>query len=218
MDDKNQQIIKSNNEKIEENNKNLSKLQTGYNTVYQKQVDIQTQIQTLKKSQIENNVNINSIKSKITLFSNDKCPTCGTSFNTEIFKNLKQQLNDLLIQKNEINDKLNEQLKQLNDNAKSVQEYLNKINNAVYKIQQQNTQLSSENYIINAKVSQNGEFKAIQNIINKTQEQIEEVKEHIEEKNKEMLDLQNLLVVYSIDGVKQKVINNYLPLLNKEID
>jgi len=33
-----------------------------------------------------------------------------------------------------------------------------------------------------------------------------------------MLDLQNLCVVYSIDGVKQKVINNYLPLLNKEIE
>jgi len=33
-----------------------------------------------------------------------------------------------------------------------------------------------------------------------------------------MLDLQNLLLVFSIDGVKQKVINNYLPLLNKEIE
>jgi hypothetical protein len=33
-----------------------------------------------------------------------------------------------------------------------------------------------------------------------------------------MLDLQNLSLVYSIDGVKQKVINNYLPLLNKEIE
>ena len=32
-----------------------------------------------------------------------------------------------------------------------------------------------------------------------------------------MIDMQNLCVVYSIEGVKQKVINNYLPLLNKEI-
>ena len=32
-----------------------------------------------------------------------------------------------------------------------------------------------------------------------------------------MEELNTLSIIYSIEGVKQKVINNYLPLLNKEI-
>jgi hypothetical protein len=62
-----------------------------------------------------------------------------------------------------------------------------------------------------------GEYQAVQNIINKTTEQITTIKTALEEKNQSMIDMQNLCVVYSIEGVKQKVINNYLPLLNKEI-
>jgi hypothetical protein len=62
-----------------------------------------------------------------------------------------------------------------------------------------------------------GEYQAVQNIINKTTEQITTIKTALEEKNQNMIDMQNLCVVYSIEGVKQKVINNYLPLLNKEI-
>jgi DNA repair exonuclease SbcCD ATPase subunit len=64
----------------------------------------------------------------------------------------------------------------------------------------------------------NAEYQGIKNIIEKTTIQFDEIKHNIEKKNQQMHDLQNLSLVYSIDGVKQKVINNYLPLLNKEIE
>lgn len=72
--------------------------------------------------------------------------------------------------------------------------------------------------LLEQKLKTNTEYQAVQNIIEKTTQQLNIIKENIEEKNQEMLDLQTLLTIYSIDGVKQQVINNYIPLLNKEIE
>lgn len=64
----------------------------------------------------------------------------------------------------------------------------------------------------------NTEYTGIQNIIDKTQEQIQLLTKSIKEKTEKLSLLQQLLTIYSIEGVKQQVINNYLPILNKEID
>jgi DNA repair exonuclease SbcCD ATPase subunit len=87
----------------------------------------------------------------------------------------------------------------------------------VQTIQADTTKLQNSNYLIQQSMKVSGEYQAVQNIINKTTEQITTIKTALEEKNQSMIDMQNLCVVYSIEGVKQKVINNYLPLLNKEI-
>jgi hypothetical protein len=87
----------------------------------------------------------------------------------------------------------------------------------VQTIQADTTKLQNSNYLIQQSMKVSGEYQAVQNIINKTTEQITTIKTALEEKNQNMIDMQNLCVVYSIEGVKQKVINNYLPLLNKEI-
>ena len=216
--EENQSKIEENKKIIKDNNDKLQKLQDNYNKIVNQQNQLNIQIQNYKKQQIENNVNINNINDKILLFQQDKCPTCGTSFTSDWFNELRQQLNILLQQKEEIKKQLEDKLTELNNNINLTKDYLTKINNAAYQIQQQNIKLNSENFVIQEKINQSGEFQAIQNIINMTVNQIKEVKNNIEEKNQQMLDLQNLLVVYSIDGVKQKVINNYLPLFNKEIE
>ena len=215
--DENQAKIEENKKLIEENNVKLQKLNDGYMQYAQQQQQINIQIQGLKKQQIENSVNIKSIQEKIDLFNQEKCPTCGTTFSSVQFDELRQKLQELLFQKTQINDNLTTSINASSESFNNVQTYLQKINQAVYTIQQQNTQLNSENYVIQEKMKQSSEYQAVQNIIDKTSEQIVEIKDKIEECNTQMLDLQKLAVVYSIDGVKQKVINNYLPLLNKEI-
>lgn len=212
-----QQQIDENNVKIAENNVKLQKLQEGYKQYAQKQQEINMNIQTIKRGQIENTMSINQLQEKINLYNQEKCPTCGTSFTGANYDEIKQKLHELKAQKDEITLKLNQKLQELANNVNQVNEYLQKITAAVQTIQADTTKLQNSNYLIQQSMKVSGEYQAVQNIINKTTEQITTIKTALEEKNQNMIDMQNLCVVYSIEGVKQKVINNYLPLLNKEI-
>lgn len=212
-----QQQIDENNVKIAENNAKLQKLQDGYKQYAQKQQEINMNIQTIKRGQIENTMSINQLQEKINLYNQEKCPTCGTSFTGANYDEIKQKLHELKTQKDEITLKLNQKLQELTNNVNQVNEYLQKITAAVQTIQADTTKLQNSNYLIQQSMKVSGEYQAVQNIINKTTEQITTIKTALEEKNQNMIDMQNLCVVYSIEGVKQKVINNYLPLLNKEI-
>lgn len=212
-----QQQIDENNVKIAENNAKLQKLQEGYKQYAQKQQEINMNIQTIKRGQIENTMSINQLQEKINLYNQEKCPTCGTSFTGANYDEIKQKLHELKAQKDEITLKLNQKLQELANNVNQVNEYLQKITTAVQTIQADTTKLQNSNYLIQQSMKVSGEYQAVQNIINKTTEQITTIKTALEEKNQNMIDMQNLCVVYSIEGVKQKVINNYLPLLNKEI-
>ncbi|WQJ51130.1 MAG: SbcC-like subunit of palindrome specific endonuclease [phage Lak_Megaphage_RVC_AP4_GC26] len=210
--------IEENNNKIQEDNQKLKTLNDGYNQYVQKQQEITNQFNSIKNQQIENSINIRQIQEKINLFKQEKCPTCGCSFSSEQFNELRENLNKLMQDKMNIDTQLQGQMKTLTDNSKIVSDYLNKIASAVTKINQSINALNSENLVIQEKLKSNSEYKAVQNIIEKTTDQLNVIKKNIEDKNQQMLDLQNLSLVYSIDGVKQKVINNYLPLLNKEIE
>ena len=212
-----QQQIDENNVKITENNAKLQKLQEGYKQYAQQQQEINMNIQTIKRGQIENTMSINQLQEKINLYNQEKCPTCGTSFTGANYDEIKQKLHELKAQKDEITLKLNQKLQELTNNVNQVNEYLQKITAAVQTIQADTTKLQNSNYLIQQSMKVSGEYQAVQNIINKTTEQITTIKTALEEKNQNMIDMQNLCVVYSIEGVKQKVINNYLPLLNKEI-
>ena len=212
-----QQQIDENNIKITENNAKLQKLQEGYKQYAQHQQEINMNIQTIKRGQIENTMSINQLQEKINLYNQEKCPTCGTSFTGANYDEIKQKLQELKAQKDEITLKLNQKLQELTNNVNQVNEYLQKITAAVQTIQADTTKLQNSNYLIQQSMKVSGEYQAVQNIINKTTEQITTIKTALEEKNQNMIDMQNLCVVYSIEGVKQKVINNYLPLLNKEI-
>lgn len=218
LNNENKNKIVENNQKIDDFNNTLETLNISYGEYIQKQKDLNTQFNIIKQEQIENQMNIKTLTDKISLFNQDKCPTCGTSFSTKKFENLRNQLNTLLEEKQRLDNDLKAKLKEITDNNTSVMEYISKISAATQKIRQTISQLNSENLVIQEKMKSNAEYQGIKNIIQTTSDQYDEIKAEIEKKSQQMLDLQNLQLVYSIDGVKQKVINNYLPLLNKEIE
>ena len=218
LSNENKDKIVENNNKIDEHNNTLITLNNGCAEYIQKQKELNAQFNEVKQQQIENQMNIKQINDKISLFNQDKCPTCGTSFNTKKFEQLRVQLNNLISDKKELEVQLKTKLKEITDNNKQVVDYLNKIQAAIQKIHTEINKLNSENLVIQEKMKSNAEYQGIKNIIEKTTQQFNDIKKNIEKKNQQMLDLQNLLLVFSIDGVKQKVINNYLPLLNKEIE
>lgn len=209
--------IQENLNKIQQDNENITKLTNAYTEYSQKQQDSTNTINNIKKQQYENSFNINLIQQKIDLFSKDKCPTCGTSFSGEAYQIVKQQLIDLKNQKDEITIKLNNELNDATNSYNQINEFLQKINNAIYQYKADIQSLTVENSTISQKAQENKEYQGIKNIIDNTTTQIETIKKQLSEDTRKLKDLQNLAVVYSIDGVKQKVIINYLPILNKEI-
>lgn len=116
-----------------------------------------------------------------------------------------------------IDTQLQGQMKTLTDNSKIVSDYLNKIASAVTKINQSINVLNSENLVIQEKLKSNSEYKAVQNIIEKTTDQLNVIKRILKIKS---IDVRFIEFIFSIFNrwCKTKVINNYLPLLNKEIE
>lgn len=218
LNTENKNKIAENNQKIDEHTAMLETLNQSYGEYIQKQNELTTQFNIVKQEQIENQMNLKSITDQINLFNQDKCPTCGTSFVTKKFETLRNQLSTQQQEKQNKDGELKAKLKEITDNSKVVMDYINKISAATQKVHQAINQLNSENLVIQEKMKSNSEYQGIKNIIQSTTEQYDDIKQRIERKNQQMLDLQNLQLVYSIDGVKQKVINNYLPLLNKEIE
>ena len=150
--------IDENTAKIADNNVKLQKLTEGYNQYVQKQNEISLQFNKLKKQQIENSVNIKSIQEKINLFNQEKCPTCGTSFNSDKFNEVRETLNKLMVDKNTIEQQLISQINELTENSKLVTEYLNKITAAVQKLRTDINILNSENLVIQEKIKASSEY------------------------------------------------------------
>lgn len=209
--------IESNKKLIEDYTKQIQVCQEGYTQYYNQLTNINQEIQKYKQQQSSVLANIRNVQEKIDLFKQEKCPVCATPFNSDNFEQIREKLNTLMSEHKNIESELNNKINELNATYQKTNEYLSRINTASLQLQSQVQRLNNENIKITASINSSEEFTSIQNIITQTQERIDLLTVAIKEKTEKMLNLEYLLYVYSIEGVKQKVINNYLPILNKEI-
>lgn len=209
--------IEENKKKIEELNQQLLQYNDAAQKVSQKQQENNTEITNKSREVTENDMHIRTIREKINLYNQSKCPTCSSVFSGPEFDNLKKQLNDVYEQKVEKKKVLESELNELREKSQKIVEAGQKVQNGMYQIRLNINSLLNDNNLIEQKVKMSVEYQAVQNIINQTNEQMNGVKKSIEEKTSKLLYLQKLQAVYSIDGVTKMIINNYLPLLNDEI-
>ena len=184
-----------------------------YNT-YNDTYKIDQQIVTAINSE---NFEIGNINKKINLFNQDKCPTCGTSFASDELKNIKEDLlrqlkerQDTLSSYTQKHNELLEQLNMINAQMQEVQVNIQKIND-------KRNELTKEYTRIEASSSISQESVAIQNIINQTNKTKTDLEKSIVEANEKMKMLEIIETMYSADGIKQTMMNNYIPTLNEEI-
>lgn len=154
---------------------------------------------------------------KIRLFKQDRCPTCGSLFNTEGFENLLKENEDLL----------NVIIKSLEEKTAEISAKIEEIK----KIQLDSTNTSAEIQKLTDKRSkfidwQNKihEYNAAKMSISDTETELNRLKlerdtkhDTIAKKEAE-LDMYSLLEsVYSDNGVKKYQREKYIPTLNKEL-
>lgn len=196
--------------------------------LYQQQNGLYTQLyntynetynvdQQIVMSMNNENFEISGINKKIELFNNDKCPTCGTSFDSDEFISIKDELlnqlkyrNDTLSSYTQKHNELVEQLNYINSQMKEVQTNIGKINAKKHE-------LTTEYTRIEASSSISQETVAIKNIIDQTNKTKSDLEQSIIESNKKMKMLEIIETMYSADGIKQTMMNNYIPTLNNEI-
>ena len=158
-----------------------------------------------------------AIQQKIDLLSGDKCPTCGTSFKSDEFVNLK---NDFIVQLNDkksMIDTFNRNRQEILAKFNDVNKQMNEVKSNIAKINAKKAELTGEYARIESTNSKSNELTAIQNIINQTNKTKAELEKSIVESNEKMKMLEIMETMYSADGIKRTMMDNYIPTLNTEI-
>lgn len=163
-------------------------------------------------------IEINHLKQKINLFNQDKCPTCGTPFNSGEFDHIKDELNKSLVEREDTMQKYSDGLVKLREKKNSVSATLAEIQSNMNKITAKQNELISEYRAIEAVSKQSTQTDAIQKIIDSTNESKAKLEKSIEESNSKMKLLDIMEELYSVDGIKQTLMGAYIPTLNAEIE
>ena len=204
--------------KLQKVNELYTQQSTLYSTYYSKYNELQ-QTENLLNGQIfQKGVEAGNILQKINLFNQDKCPTCGTPFNSDEFKELKENLqtqyNNILEEKSELESKQQD----IKFGKDSYVTSLNQVQENINKIYAKQNELMVQYRSLEAVQKAVNESTSIRNIINSTEESKRKLEESIRESDAKMKLLNIMEEMYSADGIKQIMMSNYIPTLNKEIN
>jgi len=217
------QIIQDNSLKIIQLSKKLEaykpKLQNGYDKkkIYEnKRTEINEAYSVFQRQRMKIQHDIKHLKEQNDLFKQEKCPTCATPFSESRFNLIKEQLQENIILKNNELNVINSEESKYTLASNKIQEGITTINNFIIQVQTLYNTIEAE--MTKLKMDKPKEFTSIQNIISNntttlTAKSNEKVK--FDEEYKYLAILEQL---YSDTGVKKKILESYLPTLNKEIE
>ena len=211
-------------EKLEEISRKLVKVDELYNqqresytTLYNTYTEIYNVDQQVVAAYNNENFEIDNINKKISLFNQDKCPTCGTSFDSDEFKSIKDDLTRQLNERQETRESYNKKHNELIEQLNVINSQMQDIQSNIQKINTKKNEMTTEYARIEASSSKTKESVAVQNIIDQTNKTKSDLEKSIVEANKKMKMLEIIETMYSSDGIKQTMMNNYIPTLNEEI-
>jgi DNA repair exonuclease SbcCD ATPase subunit len=217
-----EQVSEDNSKKILKLAKQLElyapKLENGYNKkrIYEgKRDEINRSYQIFQRQKIKIQYEIKDMQNKIELYHQEKCPTCETPFNDPRFSLVKEKLDENIKIKRE-------ELLTINSNEGKYTLALDKINKGLitidnFIIQVQTTYNTIESEMSKLKLDKPKEFNSIQNIISDNTTNLTVKAEEKVKYDDEFKYLAILEQLYSDDGVKKKILESYLPTLNREI-
>lgn len=167
---------------------------------------------------------VRAIEEKINLFSQSKCPTCGTPFTGNAFDTLRdtlqQELNAAKERQAEAQKLYDELVQYKSEIDKSVSGFsvnINKINAKKLELEKGKQAAVSTLQHIQNSVTDTNEYHAIEQIIEENRKNRSEVETDIKKSNSKMNILEIMDKLYSSDGIKRTMMKDNLPLLNADI-
>lgn len=159
---------------------------------------------------------INEIHKKIELFDQDKCPTCSTKFNDSKFNLVKGELRELKQKKEKEFNELKQKEPLFKEAFKNISESIKNSTSLLLDLRSSYNTFVHKLNEINAHTPD--EFKSISNIISKNTISIKDRETKKTDLDDELKYLNILEELYSDSGVKKKILESYLPTLNREIE
>lgn len=217
------QVTNDNSKRITDISKKLGeykpKLEEGYEkrTAYNNKKNEITQSHTIylqQKSKL--NHEIKELEKQISLYDKDQCPTCATPFSESRFDSIKEELGSDIKRKKESLVLLAKSEETYKIAFGKLNEGLEKINNFI--IQYESTFKTLHSELIRLKEIKPKEFSSIENIISSNSKSLTSKETDKVKYDDDYKYLAILEEIYSDAGVKKKILESYLPTLNKEID
>jgi DNA repair exonuclease SbcCD ATPase subunit len=159
---------------------------------------------------------INIIDKKIKLIEGGRCPTCGSSLETDEFQKEKEEL---IEQKNEYLGQI-EQIKQF---VTGVKDKIGKLENKENETQRENNKIklidlqSDYKYKQSMMGKNSSSIEGLKEVLIQQLDGISKEKEELE-KEKEVLDFIALLMGDGKDSIKRYISGNYIPVINSIMD
>lgn len=188
-----------------------------YSQQYNKYNEILSTETALKQTLAGQIKDCNITQQKINLFNQDKCPTCGTAFNSDEFVELKEKLQQTYAEQYSMYDATNKQLQALLQAKNEIWSVMQSLQENLNKIRTKQNEILSEAKGIELSAQKTGEFQSIQKIISDTQQTKKTIEKEITSSNKKMGLLTILEEQYSADGIKRQMMQSFIPTLNEEI-
>ena len=223
--------LKSNN--LKKNNEDIEAIKKDFKNVEEKQKEIDIKYneyiskeKKIKDANLKLQKRINELTSDIKqlnkqkeLFSLDKCPTCGTDFKNNDFINF----DDI---RNQINSKLNIKYEELNKVNELYQKYKlasNEISKVISKCHTLKGQFQTQLQNLNSRYIEltnknNNEPETLFKLINDNKIKLSQIEFNKEKESEDIKYFEILEKLYSDDGIKKIILENYLPTLNSEIE
>lgn len=217
------EVAEDNTKKIESILAKMAEYKPKLEDAYKKQTIYQNKQEEIRRAQrafldqkSKLQSSIKELNKKIDLYHQDKCPTCETPFNDKRFELVRGELDELIAKKKGELEVLVASESKYDEALKKIQEALGKINEYIVQVRSATQALQKEYEKL--KADKPKEFQSIENIISKNSETIQKKegeKVQLDNKYKYMAILGDL---YSDNGVKKRIMESYLPTLNKEIE
>lgn len=191
---------------------------TIYDDAYKRWTDAKQTEQKIVTEINSENVRLNNVKSQINLFNQDRCPTCGASFSSTDFDDVKKNLQSQYTEIEQRIESYKSKLVEVQTASNDIGTELSDVQLNINKINSKYSELNTIYLTAKAQVDNNTEVTAIQNIIDATSKSKTELEKSIKQYNSKMKVLDIIENMYSADGIKQSMMSTYIPTLNKEID
>jgi len=217
------QVTSDNSQRIKEIASKLEeykpKLQQGYDKRKEysdKRDEINKSYKIFLEQKTKLKQEIAQIKKSIKLYEQDKCPTCETPFSEARFELLKEKLNGDIKEKEQGLETVNASESTYKTAFDKLDDAIHKINNFIIQYESTFKTLAAEQQRLSA--DKPPEFGSIQNIISKNSKLLQSKETDKVKYDDDWKYLSMLENLYSDTGVKKKILESYLPTLNKEIE
>jgi len=210
--------------RIVELNDLLGKASTKQNEVKQSYSELKDQLESIRlelkaarESKSSCTFNIAEIDKKLAIYAKNKCPYCLSDLTDSVHIGIKNKLDESRSQFNEKLAPITLKISQIETSAQGLEASQEKFRNDHAKLASAIDSAKRELDSLSKSQDSEKQTQYLQNIIDQLKGEIEITKTEIADLDKELLINQELEIILSDNGMKRILMNQIIPLLNKNI-